>query len=212
MCRINRLGNLPGGAMGRTSDARERLIAAAMGLMHESGYTAVGVSEICQRAGVKRGSFFHFLPSTRDLTLEVIEAQWNEIESEVVKQAFDPSRPPIDRIASLFTKMSEYPRSREQSTGRWLGCPFGILGAELSGQDEDIRRKIVDVFARLSGYLEGALAEIKSDPQYRQLDVQASSRALMAYFEGAMLMAKVSHRGTMFDELAGASLPLVFAA
>lgn len=197
--------------MGRTSDARERLIAAAMTLMHESGYTAVGVSEICQRAGVKRGSFFHFFPSKRDLTLEVIEAQWNEIENEVIKPAFDPSLPPIQRIGRLFSAMSAYQRSREAVSGRWLGCPFGILGAELSGQDEQIRQKVVDVFARLSVYLESALNEVRNDPRYTQLDVKASARSLMAYFEGAMLMAKVSHRGQMFDELAGASLPLVYA-
>lgn len=197
--------------MGRTSDARERLIAAAMALMHESGYTAVGVSEICERAGVKRGSFFHFFPSKRDLTLEVIEAQWAEIENEVVKPAFDPSLGPIDRIARLFSVMSEYQRARETASGKWLGCPFGILGAELSGQDEQIRQKIVDVFSRLGAYLQAALTEVRTDPRYGQLDVEASARSLMAYFEGALLMAKVSHRGELFDEMAGASLPLVYA-
>lgn len=197
--------------MGRTSDARERLIAAAMSLMHESGYTAVGVSEICERAGVKRGSFFHFFPSKRDLTLEVIEAQWVEIENQVVKRAFDPSLEPIERISKLFSAMSEYQRARELSSGKWLGCPFGVLGAELSGQDEQIRQKIVDVFSRLGAYLESTLNEVRRDPRYSQLDVPASSRSLMAYFEGALLMAKVSHRGQMFDELAGASLPLVYS-
>lgn len=197
--------------MGRTSDARERLIGAAMALMHESGYTAVGVSEICERAGVKRGSFFHFFPSKRDLTLEVIEAQWAEIENEVVKKAFDPSFGPVERIARLFTAMSAYQRAREAESGKWLGCPFGILGAELSGQDEQIRRKIMDVFGRLGAYIEAALSEVRADPQYSRLDVEASARSLMAYFEGALLMARVSRQGGVFEELTGANLPLIYA-
>lgn len=197
--------------MGRTSDARERLISAAMGLMHESGYTAVGVSEICERAGVKRGSFFHFFPSKRDLTLEVIEAQWAEIEREVVKPAFNGSREPMERLSELFRAMSEYQRNREAASGKWLGCPFGILGAELSGQDEQIRQKIVDVFGRLGAYIETALNDARQDPRYSELDVEGSARALMAYFEGAMLITRVSHRSQMFDELAEASLPLVYA-
>lgn len=178
--------------------------------MHESGYTAVGVSDICKRAGVKRGSFFHFFPSKRDLTLEVIEGQWAEIEAEVIKPAFDPGLKPIERIGRLFSLMSTYQRTRANN-GHWLGCPFGILGAELSGQDEEIRQKVMEVFGRLGGYLESTLSEVRQDPRYSQLDVRASAQALMAYFEGALLLAKVSQRGQVFDELANASLPLVYA-
>ncbi|MFD6676979.1 TetR/AcrR family transcriptional regulator [Rhodococcus zopfii] len=46
--------------MGRFSDARERLLAASGDLMHQLGYAAIGVAEICARAGVRKGSFYHF--------------------------------------------------------------------------------------------------------------------------------------------------------
>ena len=45
--------------MGRTSNAKSRLIATAMALMYVRGYTAVGVHEICTQAGVYKGSFYH---------------------------------------------------------------------------------------------------------------------------------------------------------
>ena len=43
--------------MGRCSDARDRLLAVASQLVHERGYTAVSVSDICKAAGLKNGSF-----------------------------------------------------------------------------------------------------------------------------------------------------------
>jgi TetR/AcrR family transcriptional repressor of nem operon len=58
--------------MGRTSDARDRLIESGQGLMHERGFTAVGVSEVCAHAGVNKGSFYHFFPSKQELALAVI--------------------------------------------------------------------------------------------------------------------------------------------
>ena len=46
---VDRLYSL---ALGRTSDARQRLVASGRKLMHEKGYTAVGVAEVCSHAGV----------------------------------------------------------------------------------------------------------------------------------------------------------------
>ena len=62
--------------MGRTSDARERLIEAAGDLWHRRSYTDVGVGEICAEAGVQKGSFYHFFPSKQDLALAVIDDRW----------------------------------------------------------------------------------------------------------------------------------------
>ena len=40
--------------MGRTSDADERLMTAALDLMWEESYGAVTIDDICKRADVKR--------------------------------------------------------------------------------------------------------------------------------------------------------------
>ena len=47
--------------MGRTSDAKERLIRAAMDLFFTRSYTAVGVQELCKAAAVKKGKFLPLL-------------------------------------------------------------------------------------------------------------------------------------------------------
>ena len=71
--------------MGRTSDARERLVESCQALMHEKGYTAVGVGEVCSRAGVNKGSFYHFFPSKQDLALTVIDQFGKEASSVNVR-------------------------------------------------------------------------------------------------------------------------------
>ena len=49
--------------MGRTSDAKERLMAAALDLTWEESYGAITIDDICRRAGVKKGSFYYFFES-----------------------------------------------------------------------------------------------------------------------------------------------------
>ncbi len=53
--------------MGRTSDARERIIQSSIELIHYLSYSSVGVNELCEHAGVKKGSFYHYFPSKSDL-------------------------------------------------------------------------------------------------------------------------------------------------
>ena len=64
--------------MGRNSDARDRLLAAADTLFRDRGFSAIGVAEICSVADVNKGSFYHFFESKQALLLEVIEASWDE--------------------------------------------------------------------------------------------------------------------------------------
>ena len=63
--------------MGRTSNARERLIESASELWHSRSYADVGVNEICEHAGVRKGSFYHFFASKQDLALAVIDSFWS---------------------------------------------------------------------------------------------------------------------------------------
>ena len=43
--------------MGRTSNAKERLLQVAFDLIWEQSYGSVSVDDICARAKVKKGSF-----------------------------------------------------------------------------------------------------------------------------------------------------------
>ena len=45
---------------GHDTSTRQRLLDAADVLMHERGYEAVGVAELCNAADAKKGSFYFF--------------------------------------------------------------------------------------------------------------------------------------------------------
>ena len=59
--------------MTESIDTRQRLLDAAGELIHASSYREVGVQQICDRAGVRKGSFYHFFPSKRDLALASLD-------------------------------------------------------------------------------------------------------------------------------------------
>ena len=79
--------------MGRTSNAKSRLIAMAMALMYVRGYPAVGVHEISTRAGVYKGSFYHFFPSKQALVLAVIDTYGAHIRGPLGRRDDDGRLP-----------------------------------------------------------------------------------------------------------------------
>ena len=60
--------------MGRKpTNNREKLIETALELIWLESYNAVSVDDICKKAGVQKGSFYHYFPSKAHLALETMD-------------------------------------------------------------------------------------------------------------------------------------------
>jgi len=193
--------------MGRTSDARDRLIKAAKDLTYARGYTAVGVKDICEQAGVHKGSFYHFFPTKRDLLLAVIDAHVEWLNG-IVAEAAQPELPPLERIRRLFILIGDFDEQLMASTGKMSGCPFGNLAAELNTRDEVIREKIDGVFDEAAGFLEQQLIEARDAGDLENVDPSAGARAILAYLEGLQLLAATRNSPGLVRSLAGGALRL----
>ena len=77
--------------MGRTSDANERLMDAALDLIWEESYGSVTIDDICKRADVKKGSFYYFFSSKSDLAIAALERMWQEESKPKMDATFSPS-------------------------------------------------------------------------------------------------------------------------
>jgi TetR/AcrR family transcriptional regulator, transcriptional repressor for nem operon len=70
---------------------------AIIDLMWAQSYGSVTVDAICERAGVKKGSFYYFFKSKTELTLDALEHLWTQVRPEL-DEIFSASVPPIQRI------------------------------------------------------------------------------------------------------------------
>jgi len=191
----------------RDTTARDRLIEVAAQLLHQRSYGSVGVDELCERAGVRKGSFYHFFHSKRDLALAVLEAQWDAFERDGLRLAREAERP-LDRLAMVFEfGIATLDRCRRE-TGSVLGCPFGNLAVELSTIEPEIRAKVAEIFARFARFFEDVLAAAVVAGDIGEIDIPGAASALVAYYEGIMLLAKTSGETQVMRDLAPAALLL----
>ena len=79
-------------------NSRTRLLDAALDLVRAKGYAATTVDDICHRAGVTKGSFFHHFKSKDDLALAAV-AHWEAKTASLFAAAgYHQAQNPLDRL------------------------------------------------------------------------------------------------------------------
>ncbi|MFJ7497429.1 TetR/AcrR family transcriptional regulator [Streptomyces sp. NPDC097727] len=176
--------------MGRTSDAREKIITAAQSLIEVRGYSALGVAEICKSAGVPKGSFYYFFESKEALALTVLDEHWAG-ERRDWSRILGSDAEPLQRLRQLFEENEAAQRDGQKTCGTISGCMFGNLTLELSNQTESIRRRLQEIFDAQVGMVEAVVAEALRRGEVDVADPREAAQGIVAQLEGQVLFAKL---------------------
>jgi len=195
--------------MGRTSNAKDRLLNSAKELIFGRSYSAVGINELCSHAGVQKGSFYHYFPTKREMILEVIDDQWEKTTKPFLEIAFTKKIPPLERIERFFRLISRAYEAMYKETGKVIGCPFGNLTLELSTEDEVIRRKLEDIFEKWTSYIEIAIKEAIETGEITDTNPKTLANAVLAYLEGVLLIAKARNDVKLIGRLGKEGVNLI---
>jgi len=181
-------------------ESKCRLLSTAMDLIWGSSYGAVSVDDICRKAGVKKGSFYHFFPSKADLTVAAIEADWNAKQPEL-DAIFSPQTPPLLRLERFCENTVQCQREKFATHGQVWGCPMITLGAELSTQEESIRAKAAEIVRRYVRYLESAIRDAQEEGLVAPGNAREAAERVFSLFHGSLLQAKILNELTPLRDL-----------
>jgi TetR/AcrR family transcriptional repressor of nem operon len=193
------------------SDAKDRLLDAAIKLVWRNSYGAVSVEDICQEAGVKKGSFYHFFPGKNELVAAAFRKFGESIRPEY-DRIFSPTVPPIDRLRSFISFVVSKQKHMHVETGCVLGCPFASIGTELvapDGNDGGLREAIHELVRVKVCYLESALRDAISEGSIRSNNPAALAKTFYLYMEGAIAHARIQNEPNLLDEIEENGLRLI---
>lgn len=169
-----------------------------MELFWQSSYGAVSVDNICEAAGARKGSFYHFFPSKVDLALAVLEEHYSNFKP-AMDAAFSPEIPPLERFERLADLIVEIQGETAARFGRVCGCPFVTLGSEMACQEEAIRSKITEIFGRYERYYESAIRDAAAQKLIAQkTDVKRKASEVFSYSLGLAVMARIRNDPDIF--------------
>jgi len=186
--------------MPRPSDAKEKLTEAALGLIWTSGYGATSVDDICAKADVRKGSFYHFFKSKADLEVAALEAHWQR-NRQRWNDLFSPTVPPLQRIGDYLSYVVQKQGELREEYGSVLGCPLCSVGSEVSTQEAGIREKAQEILERYVKYFESAIRDAHAQGLIQAPDAKMKARMLFAYVQGVLTQARIANSLEPLTEL-----------
>jgi len=176
----------------RESDTKQKLLNTAVTLIWESSYGSISVDDICQRAGVNKGSFYYAFKSKSDLAAAAFEDHWNK-KRGVMDEIFSSQVPPLERLEKYCDRIVQDQVEKYEKFGKFCGCPFASIGSELSTQDEQIRKKAHELSERSMKYLASTLRDAIAEGTLEAQDPVELARQVFCYAGGLIMQAKIEN-------------------
>lgn len=178
------------------SPAKEKLLEQAQELMLAKGFAATTVDEICQAAGLTKGSFFHYFRSKEELGKEVLDRFCRLQMERLAKNPLLRRRDPLERLYGWVDgaiEMSKTPMARK-------GCLLGNFAQELSDTHPKLRSQCAQRFSEWADMLKKELDEARAKhlPGTR-LDTQGLAEHLIAVLEGSLILGKAKQDMTVVE-------------
>ncbi len=194
--------------MKASTDTRQRLLDSARELLYSRSYGNVGVKEICDMAGVQKGSFYHFFPSKQELTLAVLDEFFIISKQEIFSRSFRPEWSGMQQLNALLENIYVFQKGTKEQIGKTLGCPYGNMSSEMSTQDEIIRQRLNGLLQQMEMSLKTALDKALHEGEISPCNTAATAAAMFAFIEGLMLLAKTRNDPELIREIGAAMLTI----
>ncbi|PZV99054.1 DNA-binding transcriptional regulator, AcrR family [Micromonospora phaseoli] len=163
----------------RLTASRERIVAAAIGILAEHGYAGCSVAAVAERAGLATGTVYRHFPAKADLFAEVFRAA-SQREVDAVARAAARESTAAERIRAVV----------ETFSGRALQSPRLAYALLVEPVDPAVETQRL-VFRRahaalLAGYIAGGVASGELPPQDPELASTAVVGALAEALVGPL--------------------------
>jgi TetR/AcrR family transcriptional repressor of nem operon len=167
--------------------ARQKLLDAALAVIREKGYVATTVDDLCARAGVAKGSFFHHFENKEALAVAAAN-HWSQTTGALFASApYHAPKDPLDRVLGYI----DFRRELLKGDVPDFTCLVGTMVQEIYETNPAIRDACDASISGHAAKLEADIAEamklygVKGDftPQSLALHTQA-------VLQGAFILAK----------------------
>jgi TetR/AcrR family transcriptional repressor of nem operon len=195
--------------MNKHHATRQKLLDTALELIWTSSYGNVTVDDICQAGKISKSSFYHFFKSKSELALAAYQEHWQQAYPEY-NRVFSTLVSPRDRIANYCAFIKQDMQQWVEKTGKFPGCPYSLLGMELSTIDETIRAEVQVMFGRIVRYWQQTILDAQREGSApASLDPKRTAENVYAYILGLLLQAKVQNNPGLLDQMEPTILALL---
>jgi TetR/AcrR family transcriptional regulator, transcriptional repressor for nem operon len=170
---------------------REHLIDVGVTLMHKHGYTATGLTEILESAGVPKGSFYHHFGSKEEFAVAAL-ARYVSREADHCEAVLSNDKvAPLKRLKQYFGDLIKLYGQK----GPIPGCMMGRFSLEVAELSSILREHLSSSF----GHWQHAIASvIRLAVEQKDLPASTDAESVAAFllnsWQGALVRSHADKR------------------
>lgn len=176
-----------------------RILDAAADCFAQEGYDATGVAEICARAGVSKGAFYHHFPSKQSVFLTLLDRWLATLDQELnaSREASANVSEALERMAGLSALVFESARGQ---------LPMLLEFWTQSVHDPLVWRATIAPYQRYREFFQRLLEEGTADGSFRRVDSEVGGPLVVALAVGVLLQGLMDPSGADWAEVLGHGL------
>jgi TetR/AcrR family transcriptional repressor of nem operon len=172
-------------------ESKTKFLDAALHVIRSKGYTATRIEDVCEAAGLTKGSFFHHFKSKEGLALAAAE-HWSAVTSVAFASApYRSLSDPVDRVLAYVDFRKAILRGELPD----FTCFAGTMVQEVYDTHPAIREACDKSISDHAAVVEADIAEAMHKYGIDEQQWAAKSLALytQAVLQGAFILAKAKH-------------------
>ncbi len=179
-----------------TKSTRDHLIDVGVGLMHQNGYNATGLTDILKAADVPKGSFYHHFGSKEDFAAAALEKYGMREREHAAAILNDITIPPLKRLRSYFSDLVKIYGQK----GAIPGCMMGRFSLEIAEKSPQLRKRISASFNHWQHTIATVIGQAVAQ---KELPAGTDSELLAGFvlnsWEGALLRSQVEKNNAALE-------------
>jgi TetR/AcrR family transcriptional repressor of nem operon len=169
--------------------SRELLLEAATDLIRTKGYASTTVDDLCAKAGVSKGTFFHNFTSKEVLAVAAAN-NWSEMTSAFFRSApYHQKKDPLERLLGYIRFRKEILKGDLPE----FTCLVGTMVQEVYSSHPEIKEACFHSIRQHAETLEVDIAEAKKvHAPKAKWSVRGLALHTQAVLQGSFILAKAS--------------------
>jgi TetR/AcrR family transcriptional regulator, transcriptional repressor for nem operon len=166
---------------------RDKILANGLRVVHQRGLAGASVRDIVEAAGVPQGSFSNHFASKEAFGVEILDLYFGFTRKVLAETLNNTDLKPLRRLEAYIDANQAFLEQR----GVENGCLYGTYAAEITGHDESIRCRLVEIFNIIQDSLEACLkAAMKAGDLPKGFKCKEVGDFILSSLQGAILLSK----------------------
>lgn len=186
----------------RKIESRNKILSTAEKYFAEKGIKGTDIDEICRKAGLTRGAFYHHFPTKQQFLLELLDRWVNKMTSQLSSIQFE-----LKNSVEILTEITEKMQPVFEQAGKQL--PIFLELYIKAVNDPSLKKYVLKSYYSYLVFLTDVVSKGVEKDAVKKTDTEDISKILFAITIGLLVQGLINPQGADWGKLAKKSIRLL---